>query len=156
MSSSSAKQLEIVQKIVEQPLDFTSTSNVNSNNDAMEQMLKLQNQQFEQMKSMMDKNNDYFPNDQEVDDMKKKQAAQANQINILLEKLSKQKSDPKIQSDPEVAKQLAAFEEQLKKAKEQSDNLNQNINSKQFEEIQVQKLEKIESLKKLDVSVLQG
>jgi len=156
MSSSSVKQLEIVQKIVEQPLDFTSTSNVNSNNDAMEQMLKLQNQQFEQMKSMMNKNNDYFPNDQEVDDMKKKQAAQANQINILLEKLSKQKSDPKIQSDPEVAKQLAAFEEQLKKAKEQSDNLNQNINSKQFEEIQVQKLEKIESLKKLDVSVLQG
>lgn len=156
MSSSSVKQLEMVQKIVEQPLDFTSTSNVNSNNDAMEQMLKLQNQQFEQMKSMMNKNNDYFPNDQEVDDMKKKQAAQANQINILLEKLSKQKSDPKIQSDPEVAKQLAAFEEQLKKAKEQSDNLNQNINSKQFEEIQVQKLEKIESLKKLDVSVLQG
>lgn len=129
---------------------------MNANNDAMEQMLKLQNQQFEQMKSMMNKNNDYFPNDQEVDDMKKKQAAQANQINILLEKLSKQKSDPKIQSDPEVAKQLAAFEEQLKKAKEQSDNLNQNINSKQFEEIQVQKLEKIESLKKLDVSVLQG
>jgi len=129
---------------------------VNANNDAMEQMLKLQNQQFEQMKSMMNKNNDYFPNDQEVDDMKKKQAAQANQINILLEKLSKQKSDPKIQSDPEVAKQLAAFEEQLKKSKEQSDNLNQNINSKQFEEIQVQKLEKIESLKKLDVSVLQG
>lgn len=156
MSSSSAKQQEMVQKIVEQPLDFTSTSNVNSNNDAMEQMLKLQNQQFEQMKSMMNKNNDYFPNDQEVDDMKKKQAAQANQINILLEKLNKQKSDPKIQSDPEVAKQLAAFEEQLKKAKEQSDNLNQNINSKQFEEIQVQKLEKIESLKKLDVSVLQG
>lgn len=143
-----------MQKIIEEPLDFTSTSNVESTNEAMDQMLKLQNQQYEQMQAMMNKKIDYFPNDEEVALMKQKQAEQANQINALLEKLNKQKSDPKIQSDPEVTNKIAAFEEQLNKAKMQSDKINANINSKQFEEVQVAKLDKIESIKKLSITEL--
>lgn len=154
LQDSSQNQLEIVQKIIDQPLDFTSTTIVESNNNAMDQMIKLQNQQYEQMQAMMDKNNDYFPNDEEVELMKQKQAEQAEQINMLLEKLNKQKSDPKMQTDPEVSNKIAAFEEQLNKAKMQSDKLNAEINSKRFEEVQVAKLDNVESIKKLSITEL--
>jgi predicted nucleic acid-binding Zn-ribbon protein len=128
--------------MIENPVDFNDLSKAEENNAAMNTLLQFQNEQSEHVQAMMDKNNVYFPGEDEVEEMKKKQAEQSSQIDALLANIAKQKSDPN-NANPEVARQMAAFEEQLLQAKMHNDNLKNNINSNRFEEIKVQKIEKI-------------
>jgi len=131
----------MIKEITNEPIDFKDEKQLGRNKDVIEQMVQMQKEQEEYINSLLiqkdDHNleNNYFPNENLVDDMKKKQSEQALQIMTMLNKLEEQKNqvDPPI--DKESKKKLIEFEAQLIIAKEKNEKIVETMASKKFEDV---------------------
>lgn len=91
-------------KLIRTEIDLDDPLALIESNKAIDDMINIQSQQMNIVESILDKNNEYFPGNDLVEEMKKKQEEQSNQIQAMLSKISMQKSQKGYVNDSESLK----------------------------------------------------